>query len=320
MTYPRSALIPPGSSGVFHCVSRCVRRAFLCGEDSYTGRSFEHRRQWVEDRLCEIGEIFSVSIWGFAVMSNHLHVVVQTLPEIASAWSDLEVAERWVRLFPRPDQAPGLRASVLSGHADRIAILRGRLADLSWFMRVLSEPIARRANKEDICKGRFWEGRFRCQALLDDAAVIAAMTYVDLNPVRAGICDTLEDSHHTSVRQRLSEIEAEPASAGHALAPVLGIRGLSVLRMSQAEYLGLVDFSGRQIRADKRGAIVGPPPAVVAKLGMDTERWTRQFMAVGSGFGRAIGEVESLIEKARAMGQCWLRGIGTARALSKVPC
>jgi hypothetical protein len=120
----------------------------------------------VEDRLREIGEIFAVSIWGFAVMSNHLHVVVQTLPEVASAWSDLEVAERWVRLFPRPDQAPELRATILAGHADRIAVLRGRFADLSWFMRctwmcecrerrmrrsgrVLSEPIARRANKED---------------------------------------------------------------------------------------------------------------------------------------------------------------------------
>ncbi len=200
MTYPRSALVPQGAPGVFHCVSRCVRRAFLCGEDSYSGRSFEHRRQWVEDRLREVGEIFAVSIWGFAVMSNHLHVVVQTLPEVASAGSDVEVAERWVRLFPRPDQAPEMRARVLSGHVDRVAVLRGRLADLSWFMRctwmcecrerrtrrsgrctwmcecrerrmrmsgrVLSEPIARRANKEDICKGRFWAGFCSCKTCI----------------------------------------------------------------------------------------------------------------------------------------------------------
>jgi REP element-mobilizing transposase RayT len=319
MTYPRSTLVPPGAPGVFHCVSRCVRRAFLCGEDCYTGKSFEHRRQWVEDRLREHGEVFAVSIWGYAVMSNHLHVVVQTLPEVASAWSALEVAERWVRLFPRPDQAPELRASLLAAHSDRIAVLRARLADLSWFMRVLSEPIARRANKEDICKGRFWEGRFKCQALLDDAAVIAAMAYVDLNPVRAGMCETLEDSQHTSARRRFAEIEAEPASAARALAPVLGIKGLSVLRMSQAEYLGLVDFTGRQLRADKHGAIAGPPPAVVARLGGRSDLWALKVMAVGRGFARAVGEVDSLIGKARAMGQCWLHGIGTARALSKVP-
>ena len=159
--------------------------------------------------------------------------------------------------------------------------------------------------------------RFKCQVLLDDAAVIAAMAYVDLNPVRAGMCDTLEASHHTSARQRISEIEVEPESAIRALAPVLGIRGLSVLRMSQAEYLGLVDCAGRQIRADKRGAIDGPPPAVIARLGIRSAQWARKVMAVGSGFGRTIGEVDSLIDKAKAMGQCWLRGVGTARALAK---
>jgi hypothetical protein len=203
-----------------------VRRAFLCGADHYSGQLFEHRRQWEEDRLRTLGEVFAVSIWGFAVMSNHLHVVVQTVPEVASAWSDLEVAERWVRLFARPGQAPEVRAALLAVHAERIAILCSRLSDLSWFMRTLSEPIARRANQEDRCKGRFWEGRFKCQALLDDAAVIAAMAYVDLNPVRAKLCDTLAASHHTSARQRIIEIEATPTAASHALAPVLGIRGL----------------------------------------------------------------------------------------------
>ncbi len=99
------------------------------------------------------------------------------------------------------------------------------------------------------------------------------------------------------------------------MAPVLGIRGLSVLRMSQAEYLGLVDYSGRQIRADKRGAIAGPPPAVIARLSIRSAQWARQVMAVGSGFARAIGEVDSLIEKATS--QCWLRGVGTAWALAK---
>ena len=72
----RRQLIPTGSPGIFHCVSRCVRRAFLCGQDKYSGQSFEHRRQWVKDRLHELAEIFAVSIRGYAVMSNHLHVGV----------------------------------------------------------------------------------------------------------------------------------------------------------------------------------------------------------------------------------------------------
>ncbi len=316
MTYPRSSLVPPGAPGLYHCVSRCVRRALLCGEDRFSGRSFEHRRQWVEDRLHALAGIFSVSLWGYSVMSNHLHVVVQLLPEVAAGWCDREVAERWVRLFPRGDLNPEIRVVVLSAHADRIALLRARLSDLSWFMRCLSEPIARRANREDACTGRFWEGRFRSQVLLDDTAVLAAMAYVDLNPVRAGMCDTLEDSSHTSAKARLQEIEREPKHAEVPLGALSGIRGLSVLRMSQSEYLGLLDFTGRQIRAGKRGAISGPIPMALRRLGRMPEQWQNQVLATGSGFHRAMGEVDSLIEKAKAMGQNWLRGIGTARRLA----
>jgi len=318
MTYARSILIPKGSAGTFHCVSRCVRRAFLCGEDRLTGRSFEHRRQWVEDRIHELAGIFGVAIWGYAVMSNHLHVVVETLPETVARWSDDEVAQRWMRLYPRQDQDSEMRGEVLAGNAERIKELRERLSNLSWFMRCLAEPIARAANREDICKGRFWEGRFKCQSLLDDNAVLAAMAYVDLNPVRAKICDTLEASVHTSARVRLTEIEQESSAANRPLAPIAGIRGLSVLRMAQGEYLSLVDYTGRQIRADKRGAIEGAAPAALVRLGYRTETWTRQVLAVKSDYSRAMGEVESLIEKAAAMGQCWLRGIGVARRLAAV--
>jgi len=169
------------------------------------GKCFEHRKPIVEARIRQLGEIFAVSVYAYAVMSNHLHVVLQTLPEVVAVWSDDEIAARWMRLFPRQDVNPALQAEVLAGNPERLAVLRGRLANLSWFMRCLSEPIARAANREctnreDICKGWFWEGRFRCQVLLDQTAVIAAMAYVDLNPVRAEICETLEDSAHTSAR------------------------------------------------------------------------------------------------------------------------
>ena len=316
MTYARSNLIPCGSPGTFHCVSRCVRRAFLCGEDRLTGHSFEHRRLWVEDRIHELAEIFGVAIWGYAVMSNHLHVVVQTVPEAVARWSAGEVARRWMRLFPRRDQDGRVRAEVLAGNADRIKELRERLANLSWFMRCLVEPIARAANKEDICKGRFWEGRFKCQSLLDENAVLAAMAYVDLNPVRAKICDTVETSKHTSAHERLTEIDRDSAAADWPLAPIAGLRGLGVMRMTQSEYLRLVDYTGRQIRSDKRGAIEGPAPAVLGRLGYRSDNWTRQVLAVKSDYSRAIGAVECLIEKAAAMEQRWLRGIATARRLA----
>ena len=319
MTYPRCQLVPPGAPGTYHCVSRCVRRAFLCGQDAYSGRSFEHRRQWVEDRLQALAELFAVAVWGYAVMSNHLHLVVQLLPEVAAGWSDAEVAERWLRLFPRAEDTEALhqqRIQALTGQPERIAILRARLADLSWLMRCLSEPIARRANREDQCTGRFWEGRYHCQALLDDRAVLAAMAYADLNPVRARLCETLAEAAHTSAKRRLAEIEQTPAQSRSALGPIMGVSGRGVLGLNQAEYLQLLDWTGRQLHPGKHGVIDGPAPPTLARFGPNPQQWTRQVQAVGSDFHRAIGSVEQLLEKARAMGQRWLQGIGAARGLT----
>ncbi len=317
MTYPRSQLVPLGAPGVYHCVSRCVRRAFLCGEDRYTGQSFEHRRQWVEDRLHELAEIFALSVWAYAVMSNHLHVVVQMQPEAAAGWTERDVAERWVRLFPKSDEAIEERIEGLLANPERLAVLRARLVDLSWFMRCLSEPIARRANQEDQCKGRFWEGRFKCQALLDETAVLAAMAYVDLNPIRAGMCERLADAVHTSAHQRFARMEAASEIPSKTLQPIAGLRGLSVLGIQPADYLQLLDWTGRQVRPDKRGAISGPPPKALMRLACGEGQWPRQVMAVGSDFHRAVGSIESLLAKARAMGQQWLQGIGAARTLAR---
>lgn len=171
MTYARSILVPPGSPRTYHCVSRCVRRAWLCAADHGSGRSFEHRRQGVEDRIAELAEVFAVAVWGYTVMSKHLHVVVEVIPQVAAAWSAAEVAARWCRLNPRQNQDASARAEVLACTAERIKVLHERLCDLSWFMRCLAEPITRRANPEDGCKGYFWEARFKCQRSLDQTAV-----------------------------------------------------------------------------------------------------------------------------------------------------
>ncbi len=318
MTYARSILVPPGSPGTYHCVSRCVRRAWLCGEDRESGRSYEHRRQWVEDRIGELAEIFAVAVWGYAVMSNHLHVVVELMPQVAAAWSADEVAARWCRLYPRQNQDADSRTEALAGNVERIDVLRARLGDLSWFMRRLAEPIARRANREDGCKGHFWEARFKCQTLLDESAVLSAMTYVDLNPVRAKICDSFEDSAYTSARKRLDTIEKDRRQAEQPLAPILGLRGFRVMTMKQCDYLELVDHTGRQIHWGKRGVVSGPPPVAMAHLGYNADRWQRQVLAVGSGFYRAIGAPDVLIEKAQQIDQHWLRGIGVARELKRL--
>jgi len=308
MGYPRSHLVAPGAAGTYHCVARCVRRAFLCGEDAVSGRCFDHRRAWLESRLIELADIFSISVLAYAVMSNHVHAVLHCAPALAASWSDEEVTARWVRLFPvRIDgcldpEACRRKVCALAGNPARIALLRQRLGDLSWFMRCLSEPLARLANQEDDCTGRFWEGRYRCQALLDDEAVLACMTYVDLNPVRAGIAQDLPESAHTSVHARLG------APAHDLDQPIDAVAGPSrpgFLPLSSRQYIELVDWSGRQLHPNQRGCIAhnAPPPL---PRGIDTAHWLAQVRGVELRYCRAIGSAQVLLDKAREMGQRWL--------------
>ncbi len=318
MTYPRRLLVPADVAGAYHCVSRCVRRAFLCGRDHASGRSFEHRKQWVEDRLIELAWLFAVSLHAYAVMSNHVHAVLHVAPEAAFGWSDDEVAERWCRLFPvrsNDAEAATRRRNALLASPERVALCRQRLGSLSWFMRCLNEPIARRANREDACTGRFWEGRFKCQALLDEQAVLAAMAYVDLNPIRAGLTTRLDRSTHTSVACRLKAIGDDPASASLALGPIAGLRAEPIAEVTEGTDIDLVDWTGRQLRPGKRGSIPAHAPPALARLGLRTDRWTVEVQAVGSGYWRAIGAVQAMLDRAAAMGQRWLKGVGTSRAL-----
>ena len=224
MGYPRSHLVDPDTPGVYHCVSRCVRRAFLCGVDKFTRRSYEHRRQFLEDRIHLLAQQFAVSIHAYAVMSNHVHLVIATDPALPKAWSDEEVHARWRRVMPKRAVIKPPSEDAQAGTAESqplpqaspadIARWRERLGSLSWFMRRLLEPLARKANREDECTGHFWESRFFCQALLDDRAILAGCVYVDLNPFRAGIGRALEELPHTGIALRIAaEKQAQAALA-----------------------------------------------------------------------------------------------------------
>jgi REP element-mobilizing transposase RayT len=218
MALPRSKYVKEGQEGVYHCFCRCVRRAFLCGYDTLTQRDFSHRKAWLVDRLRQLAAIFAIDVCAYAVMENHYHTIVRTRPDIVSRWSDLEVASRWITLFPRrfgkKSPVPTIEQQIraLADCPEHIATLRKRLCSLSWFMGRLNEFIARAANKEDDVKGRFWESRFKCQALLDEAAIAACMVYVDLNPIRGGLAATPEESDFSSIQQRILAWQKEMMS------------------------------------------------------------------------------------------------------------
>jgi hypothetical protein len=216
MGLPRSKYVRDGEVGVYHCYSRCVRRAFLCGFDKLTGRDFSHRKAWLVNRLRYLAATFAIDVCAYSVMETHYHTILRTRPDIVATWSDREVAVRWLTLFPKkhPKAGPSLPPNeqhirALEDCPAEIAKLRRRLSSLSWFMGQLNEFISRAANKEDKVKGRFWESRFKCQALLDEAATASGMVYVDLNLIRAGLAATPEESDFTSIQERIRAWQKE---------------------------------------------------------------------------------------------------------------
>ena len=237
------------------------------------------------------------------------------MPALTDTWSDLDVLRRWFSVSRRKNDTEASieqRALAASGNASLVAEYRQRLGNLSWFMRFLNESVARAANVEDGCKGHFWEGRFRCRALLDDAAVLSAMTYVDLNPVRAKIVTAPEKAEHVSFRKRSVRAITRHDSA-ETLAPIAGPG--SVLGVSEREYLTLVDETGRRLHAGKSGVIDRALPSIVRRLGLSENAWLLQVQGAQSRYWRAIGLVDALVDKAAELQQRWLKGVMFARRL-----
>lgn len=301
MARPRNTQVSLQDTPYYHCVSRCVRKAYLCGVDFYTGQSYEHRRDWIEARLLMLASVFSIDICAYAVMSNHLHLVLRVDSKKEKAWSAQEVLTRWHILFKgtllsqRFLNGDKLNPSEFAFLMEKVEIFRERLIDISWFMRALNEPIARKANQEDKCTGRFWEGRFKSQALLDEAAVLACMAYVDLNPIRAKIAKTPKTSDFTSIKRRIQA--AMKGEQPTELLPFVGNETLNSpkgLMLCARDYLQLVDETGRMIREDKRGAISPKCAEILNRLNISQENWVKMTSDFGCLFKGPVGTLEEL--------------------------
>ena len=320
MTRARYTQVSLDSTSYYHCICRCVRRAFLCGQDHYSGQDYEHRRQWVVDRLAVLGEVFAIDLCAYAVMSNHYHVVLRINQKKALGWSDQEVAERWMQLFSGPlivkrwlkgetESAETLKALEI------VQTWRERLYDLGWFMKCLNEYLARKANEEDCCKGRFWESRYKCQALLDEKAVLQCMAYVDLNPVRAAMAETPEESDYTSIQQRSESVmSTSEDNLKPTLLPMVAANTAeaedddTVCRFRLMDYLELVDSTGRAVRDDKRGAISAHAAGVLDRLGIDEKAWLAHMKPKQQRKPIALGALDKLKEYAQMTGRKWIAG------------
>ena len=398
--YARSQIVVEDKVGVYHCIARCVRQAFLCGADAVTGRDYSHRKVWIVDRLRELAGLFAIEVCNYAVLSTHLHIVLRNRPDLARSWSDDEIALRWCRLFPHGDQATGTPRepdehdiAMLKASPQRLAELRTRLASLSWFMRCLCEKIARAANREDGASGRFWSGRFKSVALVDEAAALACSVYVDLNPIRAGLAATPEESPHTSGYDRIqslleegrdpsasSEQSGSPETSGrpdawlceltlderagsHPSNSAEGALGGAPASASNGEparadvtaairacepagaaapnaesaprgkiarplpprasdqgflpievehYIVLLDWTGRELRADKRGAIPDHLAPILDRLGLNRANWIDTVRGFGRMFRQAAGRASSLADAAARRSRRWFQAARAA--------
>ena len=297
MTSPRKQQISLDDTAYYHLVSRCVRRAFLCGFDQFSGQSFNHRRKWIVDRMKFLNGIFAIDICSYAVMSNHYHLVVRI--GSTQRWHDKQVLYHWGSLHKLPILCQRFLKGETLGKAELnkvlefIATYRERLMNVSWFMRELNQFIAEKANQEDHVKGHFWEARFKSQALLDERALLTCMVYVDLNPIRAAIANTPETSDYTSIQERILNKDTQLVGFG---------RDECELPYTLSDYLDLVDVTGRAIREDKAGFIPEELPRILDRLQLPADSWLEEFKQFKSKHYTAIGTVQQI---RRFCKKCW---------------
>ena len=318
MTRARREQISLSDTPYYHVINRCVRRAFLCGEDRYSGKNFDHRRQWMLDKMKQLSGVFCLDVCAYAIMSNHFHLVLFVNEQQAKSLSRDEVIARWMTLF----LPPAVVSRYLSGETllkDELMLVdqyvetwRERLMDISWFMRCLNEHMAREANKEDGCKGRFWEGRFKSQALLDEKALLTCMAYVDLNPIRAGVAKSPEASNFTSIQERLLAYVNESSRAKQPSdlkrLAVKTLKDPNRISFKLTDYFQLVDATGRIVREDKHGAIPANLLPILQRLNIEPDKWLTHMQGHNSHKSIAFGPLHKLRRYAAQCGFKWVRG------------
>lgn len=323
-----------------HCINRCVRECFLCGKDRQTGKDYSHRRRWIRDRIRYLASQMGIEILAYCVMTNHFHVVLRTRPDLVAEWDDAEVLRRWETLCPR-NAIVSSNADPVQGRQEWLTERRRRLSSVSWFMKFVAEPVARAANREEKRKGRFWEGRFRCQLLLDETAVLACMQYVDLNPVRAAMAATPESSDFTSGQDRILDLQfhAQPPDTAQSASesrrhdrsewltripldelsqtgtPAHRASDRGCLPMQLVDYLQLLDWTGRKLIDGKRGAIPEHIAPLLQRIGIHPKHWVSCVLQYGQLFGREVGRPSSMNASAMKQRRRNSRGIRASNKL-----
>lgn len=327
----RAEVIDPRQVTIVHAINRTVRRCFLMGDDPISGTNFDHRKEWIETLLQHFAAHFGIDLLCYSILSNHYHLILRTRPDVVAEWDDTEVARRWLMICPQrkigalPAQPTQMELNSIRNCPVKLAEARKRLSDVSWWMRLLNQRIAQRANKEDKAQGRFWQDRFRAIRIEDDESLLACAAYVELNPIRASIVKTLEQSEFTSVKRRIdSEVQAScsdppenrpqpsvsPEQRRDAFLAKLSIdqrndalracvsdtgkrcSDKGFLSLSINDYIELLDWTARQIAPDKRGRTPASCPPILKRLGLVKDSWCSLVMQFEEVFCHVAGRVD----------------------------
>jgi hypothetical protein len=349
MAIARKRLIDPSVTRWYHCISRCCRRLPLLGS------GMTDRKAWLQNRIQELTDVFAISVAGFSVLDNHLHLLIRLDPERALDWSEEEVARRWAKLFPprlkrkiQPVSPQWIESKVAD--PQWIAKRREHLQSASWFMKLLKEPLARMANREEGCEGAFFSPRFKSIALLDLRSLLSACIYIDLNPMAAGINYLFEQSPYTSVAERLrhcwpslTQNDWEAALAGHTVAhlpsgeaeqshwlcPLEDRRRQGASRegmlegLSLPKYLLMLDAMARVPRKGKARLDAQAAP-ILERLGISEDDWHNWLAQITKKlsrpkiFGRVLASSRQLLQQtARRWGLHHVVNVGGKVAMAK---
>jgi hypothetical protein len=314
----RSEVFDADEVAIMHVIQRCVRRCYLMGHDPVSGRNYDYRKQWLEERLQHFAACFGIDLVCFCILSNHFHLILRSRPDVVATWDDTEVARRWLRICPvrkgprnQPPEPTESELNRIRNDANRLAEIRRRLSDISWWMRLLSQPLAAMANKEEDQLGRFWQGRYRAVRLCDEAAILACAAYVDLNLIRATLAETIEQSDFTSIQRRIESlacaggldsslpsdrflcpIEIDERSDTVGPVPSVTLYRASdkgVLPMTTQEYIQLLDWTARQVVKTKRGATPADLPQILERLRLSRQEWSGLVRDFGRMFALVAG-------------------------------
>jgi hypothetical protein len=317
----RAEVFNPNEVAVLHVIARVCRRCFLFGDDPNTGKNFDHRKLWIEHQIKVQSAHFGIDILAFSLMENHIHQVLRSRPDVVQTWNDSEVARRWLMICPKRKDEKGNALEPTESELDKIrhnpsevAKLRTRLSDISWWMRILCQKIGTRANREDREVGKFFQGRFKAVRLLDEEAILACSVYVDLNPIRASVAESIESSRFTSGKIRFEaakEISTATGNIDSFLAPVQisesndaksdsssasGKRcsNKGFLPISSLDYLQLLDLTARLQRSDKSGFSPSQLEPLMNRLGIELEEWRRLTKDFGRMFSQVAGKPQTI--------------------------